>query len=129
MGDRGLARSGAVGGVSPEDLAPYGEADLAVALTCAPERLQCVAAEANPFDERFLVPEETARRMGEAVTRLVSLSHDGGAAGREEEVRARLEQNYCTVRHALQVRWCVVISFLDKALLFILRCADITYSS
>ena len=87
MGDRGLARSSAVGGVSPEDMAPYGEADLAVALTCAPERLQCVAAEANPFDERFLVPEETACRMGEAVTRLVSLSHDGGAAGREEEVR------------------------------------------
>lgn len=87
MGDRGLSRSSAVGGVSPEDLAPYGEADLSVALTCAPERLRCVAAEANPFDERFLMPEETARRMGEAVTRLVSLSHAGGVAEREEEVR------------------------------------------
>ncbi|CAM9842133.1 unnamed protein product, partial [Ectocarpus sp. 12 AP-2014] len=42
-------------GVSPADLAPYGEADLSTALTVPPERLQRSAAEANPFDDRFLV--------------------------------------------------------------------------
>ena len=88
MGNRGSAGAGTVRGISPGDLAPYGEADLAVALTCAPKRLQRIAAEANPFDDRFLVPEGAARRVREAVSRLVSLAGQRGVAGRQAEVSA-----------------------------------------
>lgn len=75
-------------GVSPADLVPYGEAELSTALTAPPERLQRAAAETNPFDERFLVPADAARRVKEAVTRLVNLpdEDESGAEGRILEV-------------------------------------------
>lgn len=75
-----------VDGVSAADLAPYGEADLSMALTVPPERLQRSAAEANPFDDRFLVPVGAARRVKEAVARLVSLADESGPEGRILEV-------------------------------------------
>lgn len=75
-----------VDGVSPADLAPYGEAELSTALTVPPERLQRSAAETNPFDDRFLVPVDAARRVREAVARLVSLADESGPAGRILEV-------------------------------------------
>lgn len=74
------------GGVSPADLAPYGEAELSVALSVAPERLQRFAAEANPFDDRLLVPASAASRVREAVALLVSLVDDGDPTGRDAEV-------------------------------------------
>lgn len=75
-----------VDGVSAADLGPYGEADLSIALTTPPERLQRLAAEADPFDDRFLVPVGAARRVREAVARLVSLAHARGPEGRTLEV-------------------------------------------
>ncbi|CAM9372167.1 unnamed protein product, partial [Ectocarpus fasciculatus] len=75
-------------GVSPADLAPYGEAELSTALTVPPERLQRSAAEANPFDDRFLVPTDAARGVKEAVARLVSLADESGPAGRNLECEA-----------------------------------------
>ena len=75
-----------VDGVSAADLAPYGEADLLMALTAQPERLQRLAGEANPFNDRFLVPVGAARRVREAVTRLVSLGDASGPEGRTLEV-------------------------------------------
>ncbi|CBN76697.1 expressed unknown protein [Ectocarpus siliculosus] len=75
-------------GVSPADLAPYGEAELSTALTVPPERLQRSAAEANPFDDRFLVPADAARGVKEAVARLVSLADESGPAGRNLECEA-----------------------------------------
>lgn len=75
------------GGIAPGDLAPYGEAGLSVALSAPPERLRRRVAEANPFDERLLVPAEAARKLREAVTQLSSLANEVGPAGREAEVR------------------------------------------
>lgn len=75
-----------VDGVSAADLAPYGEADLSMALTAPPERLRRLAAEADPFDDRFLVPVGVARRVREAVARLVSLADASGPEGRILEV-------------------------------------------
>lgn len=72
--------------MSPADLAPYGEAELSTALTVPPERLQRAAAEANPFDDRFLVPTDAARGVKEAVARLVSLADESGPVGRNLEV-------------------------------------------
>lgn len=74
-------------GLSPTDLAPYGEAGLSSSLSVAPHRLQRLAAEANPFDERLLVPADAVRRLGEAVFQLSNLPDEGGPAGREAEVR------------------------------------------
>lgn len=77
---------GKPGGVSAADLAPYGEAELSTALTVPPERLQRAAAEANPFDDRLLVPADSARRVREVVTRLVSLVDEVESAGNDAEV-------------------------------------------
>lgn len=93
------------GGVSAADLAPYGEADLSMALTVPPERLQRSAAEANPFDDRFLVPVGAARSVREAVARLVSLANESGPEGRVLEVR--LDVLYGVVWCGL---WCGVTS-------------------
>lgn len=77
--------------MSVADLAPYGEADLATALTVRPERLQRSAAEADPFDDRFLVRTDAARRVGDAVERLVGLADEGDSAGgKDSEVRGSL---------------------------------------
>lgn len=98
------------GGVSPADLAPYGEAELSVALSVAPGRLQRFAAEANPFDDRLLVPASAANRVREAVELLVSLADDEGPAGRDAEVREASERwegaciNNCF--HRSEVKWC-----------------------
>lgn len=84
----GGAGGGKPGGMSLADLAPYGEAELSTALTVPPERLQRSAAEADPFDDRFLVRADAARRVGEAVERLVGLADEGGSAeGEDSEVR------------------------------------------
>lgn len=85
-----------IDGVSAADLAPYGEAELSTALTTPPERLQRAAAETNPFDDRFLVPADAARRVREAVTRLVNLHlpDESGSEGRILEVR---EERSCDV--------------------------------
>lgn len=86
MASGAAAAAGKDGGVSAADLAPYGEAELSTALTVPPERLQRSAAEADPFDDRLLVPADAARRVREAVARLVNLADEGGLAGREAEV-------------------------------------------
>lgn len=80
-------RAGSGGGIAPADLVPYGEAGLPVALSVPPERLRRQAAEANPFDERLLIPAAAVRALGEAVAQLSNLADDVGPAGREAEVR------------------------------------------
>lgn len=80
------AGDGSAGGFSAAHLAPYGEAELSAALTVPPERLRRSAAEADPFDDRLLVPADAARGVREALARLVSLVDERGPAGRDAEV-------------------------------------------
>lgn len=95
----GAGKASGGGGIAPGDLAPYGEAGLSVALSVPPERLRRRAAEANPFDERLLVPAEAARKLREAVAQLSSLADEVGPAGREAEVRDDLRR--CLFRSCL----------------------------